>query len=122
MLALAASWFSMWGLYAAYTWTAGPGLSSLQAIRFYLPAIGAIALLGAWLLVRVPPRASLAALTSAAVVAAMLGLGVWSYNDMRASWLGEIARIVHGRHGPFRVEPGARGGPPRAPAGHRPGK
>ncbi len=122
VLALAASWFSTWGLYAAYTWTAGPGLSSLQAIRFYLPAIGAIALLGAWLLVRVPPRASLAALTSAAVVAAMLGLGVWSYNDMRASWLGEIARIVHGRHGPFRVEPGAQGGPPRAPAGHRPGK
>jgi hypothetical protein len=122
VLALAASWFSTWGLYAAYTWTAGPGLSSLQAIRFYLPAIGAIALLGAWLLVRVPPRASLAALTSAAVVAAMLGLGVWSYNDMRASWLGEITRIVNGRHGPFRVEPGARGGPPPAPAGHRPGK
>ena len=114
-LALAASWFSMWGLYAAYTWTAGPGLSSLQAVRFYLPAIGAIALLGAWLLVRVPRRASLAALTSAAVVVAMFGLGVWSYNDMRASWLGEIARIVHGRHEPFRVTPGGRGGPPRAP-------
>jgi hypothetical protein len=27
-LALAASWFSVWGLYAAYTWTAAPGGSS----------------------------------------------------------------------------------------------
>ncbi len=51
-LALAASWFSVWGLYATYTWTAAPGLSSLQAVRFYLPAIGAISLLGAWLVTR----------------------------------------------------------------------
>ena len=57
-LALAASWCGVWGLYAAYNWTAEPGLSTLQAARFYVPAIGAIALLGAWLLVRVPPRAA----------------------------------------------------------------
>ena len=86
-LALAASWFSMWGLYAAYTWTAGPGLSSLQAVRFYLPAIGAIALLGAWLLVRLPRRAPLAAVTSAAAAVAMLGLGAWSFAIMREFWL-----------------------------------
>jgi len=87
-LALAASWFSVWGLYAAYTWTTQPGLSTLQAARFYLPAIGAIALLGAWLLARVrhlvraPGRASLMAVTSAAAVVALFGLGVWSFNDM----------------------------------------
>jgi len=42
-------------LYATYTWTAAPGLSTLQAVRFYVPALGAISL-GAWLLVRVPRR------------------------------------------------------------------
>jgi hypothetical protein len=84
-LALAASWFSVWGLYAAYTWTANSFVSTLQSARFYVPAIGAIALLGAWLLVRVPRRASLAAATSVAVVAAMFGLGVWSFGDMRVN-------------------------------------
>jgi hypothetical protein len=75
-LALAASWFSVWGLYAAYTWTAQPFGSTLQVVRFYVPAISAISLLAALLVARVPPRASLAAVASAAVVVAMFGLGV----------------------------------------------
>jgi hypothetical protein len=82
-LALAASWFSVWGLYAAYNWTTAPELSTLQAVRFYLPAIGAVSLLGAWLVTRLPLRAPLAAVTAAAVVAAMFGLGIWSYTSMR---------------------------------------
>ncbi len=82
-LALAASWCSVWGLYAAYDWTAGPGLSTLQAARFYVPAIGAIALLGAWLVVRVPPRAWLVALATAAVVLVMFGLGLEAFSNMR---------------------------------------
>jgi hypothetical protein len=82
-LALAASWFSLWGLYAAYTWTTAPDLSTLQAVRFYLPAIGAISLLGAWPVTRLPLRAPLAAVTAVAVVAAMFGLGIWSYTSMR---------------------------------------
>ncbi|MGH3069108.1 MAG: hypothetical protein ACRDMI_11060 [Streptosporangiaceae bacterium] len=82
-LTLAASWCSIWGLYAAYNWTAQPGVSTLQGARFYVPALGAIALLGAWLVVRVPPRASLAALTSAAVVLVMFGLGLWAFGDLR---------------------------------------
>jgi hypothetical protein len=82
-LALAASWCAVWGLYAAYGWTGHPGLSTLQAARFYVPALGAIALLGAWLVVRVPPRAGLAALTSAAVLAALFGLGLWGFADLR---------------------------------------
>jgi len=81
-LTLAASWLSVWMLYAAYTWTAQPGLSTLQTARFYVPATGAIALLGAWLTVRIPHRASLAAVAPAAAVVAMLGLGVWSFSDM----------------------------------------
>jgi hypothetical protein len=110
-LALAASWFSVWGLYAAYTWTAQPGGSSLQVVRFYVPALGAIALLGAWPVVRMPPRGSLAALASAAVVVATFGLGIWSYNDMRVSRLGGVVRIVQGRHGPLKAGPGGPGGP-----------
>ena len=82
-LALAASWCGVWMLYAAYDWTAHPGLSALQGARFYVPALGAIALLGAWLVVRAAPRASLAALTTAAVVLVMFGLGAWAFADMR---------------------------------------
>lgn len=53
-LASAACWAANWVLYATYTWTAVPRLSTLQAARFYVPALGAISLLGAWLLVRAP--------------------------------------------------------------------
>jgi hypothetical protein len=60
-LALAASWAAVWVLYAAYTWTAFPGLSTLASVRFYVPAMAAIALLGAWLITRLPRRESLAA-------------------------------------------------------------
>jgi hypothetical protein len=57
-LALAASWCSVWGLYAAYTWTACPFGSTLQFARFYVPA---------------------------AVAAAMFGLGAWSFAVIRES-------------------------------------
>ena len=87
-LALAASWFSVWGLYAPYTWTAtawtaifpGPFIGALPTVddvRFYVDPIGPIALLAAWLVTRVPRQSSLAVATSAAVVAAMFGLGIW---------------------------------------------
>jgi hypothetical protein len=88
-LALAAAWFSVWGLYAAYSWTAilpGPIFSPLNImndVRFYVDPIGPIALLAAWLVTRMPRRGSLALLTSAAVVVATFGLGVWSFNTMR---------------------------------------
>jgi hypothetical protein len=86
-LALAASWLSVWGLYAAYTWTANPFGSTLQFARFYVPAIGAISLLGSWLVTRLPRRASLAAVASAALTAAMFGLGAWSFAVIREFWL-----------------------------------
>ena len=65
-LVLAAAWFGLWALYSAYTWTAQKGASArgatavgggggaIHLIRFYLPAIGLIALLGAWLLMQLP--------------------------------------------------------------------
>jgi hypothetical protein len=81
-LAVAASWFAIWGLYSAYTWTTDPTGVTVQVVRFYLPAIGAISLLGAWLVTRIPGRAWLAGLTSTAVITALFGLGVWAFHDM----------------------------------------
>jgi hypothetical protein len=54
----------------------------LQAIRFYVPALGAISLLGAWPVVRMARRAALATVASAAVVVALFGLGLWSFHTM----------------------------------------
>jgi hypothetical protein len=87
-LALAASWLSVWGLYSAYYWTTDPAEDTLQVVRFYVPAMGAISLLGAWLVTRIPGRAWLAGLTSAAVIAALFVLGTWSFHAMIASRLG----------------------------------
>jgi hypothetical protein len=84
--ALAASWFAIWGLYAAYTWTTDPTSVSVQVVRFYVPALGAIALLGAWLVTRIPGRARRPGLTSIAVIATMFGLGVWSFYAMYAAF------------------------------------
>jgi hypothetical protein len=57
------------------------------AVRpFYVPAAGAISLLGSWLVTRLPRRPSLAAVTSAAAVM-MSGLGAWSFTVIREFWL-----------------------------------
>jgi len=85
-ITLAASWLAIWGLYSAYTWTTDPTSVTVQVVRFYLPAIGAIALLGAWLVTRIPGRAWLRGLTSATVIAALFGVGVWSFYSMYAAF------------------------------------
>ena len=85
---MAASWLAVWGLYSAYYWTNDPTEDTLQTVRFYVPALGAISLLGAWLVTRIPGSAWLAALASAAVVMAMFALGAWSFHAMIASQLG----------------------------------
>ena len=124
-VALAASWAAIWALYATYTWTAAPGLSTLQAVRFYVPALGAISLLGAWLLVRVPRRQPLAAITTLTVVAALFGLGGWAFHDMYQFPFGRQLVVVHGPGGTIELRPGPgvriggpvgvkRGGPGRA--------
>ena len=80
--ALAASWFAIWSLYSAYTWTTDPTSVTVQVVRFYVPALGAIALLGAWLVTRIPGRTRWGPPITAAVIAAMFGLGVWSFYAM----------------------------------------
>ena len=85
-LTVAASWFAIWGLYSAYTWTTDPTSVTVQVVRFYVPAIGAIALLGAWLVTRIPGRAWVGGLTSTVVITALFGLGVWSFYAMYAAF------------------------------------
>ena len=120
-LALAGCWAGIWVLYAIYTWTAAPGLSTLQATRFYVPPLGAISLLGAWLLVRVPRRLPVAAATTLAVVAALFGLGGWAFHDMYQFPFGSQLVVVPGPGGTVELEPGPGagiGGPGRvAPGG-----
>jgi hypothetical protein len=118
-IALAASWGGIWALYAAYTWTTAGGLSTLQAARFYVPALGPISLLGAWLLVRAPRKLPLAAITTLAVVAALFGLGGWAFHDMYQSPFGRQLVVVHGPGGTVELKPGpgTRIGGPAAPPG-----
>ena len=74
--ALAASWIGIYGLYLAYDWTvslAGSQGSTTQVIRFYVPALAAIALLGAWLLTRLPRW------TAFGTLAVIVCLGAVSY-------------------------------------------
>jgi hypothetical protein len=95
-VALSAAWAGMWGLYAAYTWTSYPGLSNLQSVRFYLPALGPVALLGAWLVTRLPGRAWLAAAMSAGVAGVLFALGGWSYAGMASFPFGNLPPHVVG--------------------------
>ena len=85
-LSVAASWFAIWGLYSAYTWTTDPTSVTVQVVRFYVPASGAIALLGAWLVTRIPGRVWPAGLTTATVIAVLFGMGVSSFYAMYAAF------------------------------------
>ena len=101
------------------------GLSTLQAARFCVPALGAISLPGAWLLVRVPRSQPLAAITTLAVVAALFGRGGWAFPDMYQFPFGSQLVVVPGPGGTAELKPGpgamtgepgrvAPGGPGRA--------
>ena len=84
-ITLAASWLAIWGLYSTYTWTTDPTNGSVSDVRFYLPPIGTIALLGAWLVTRLPCRTWLRGVASAAIISALFGLGVWAFYAMYAA-------------------------------------
>ena len=112
-LALVAGWVAMWGLYLAYTWTVGQaGADPVHVVRFYVPALGPVALLAAWALVRLP------VVVWAAAVLALFGAGVASFHVMSAAGGpggGPLGRLP----GPGGL-PGGAGGPggPAGRGGH----
>jgi len=110
--ALAAGWFGIWGVYLCYDWTVRQSAdlgSSVHVVRFYLPALGLVALLSAWLLVQLPRW------VPAVVLALLVALGAWSYPQLVSSGLGAPG-------GPFGVPGGLLGGGPGGgPAGGAPG-
>ena len=85
-LAVAGSWFAIWGLYSTYTWTTDPTSVTVRVIRFYLPAIGAISLLGAWLVTRIPGSTWLAGLTITAAITVLSAQGIWAFHAMYAAF------------------------------------
>lgn len=105
-------WAAIWGLYLAYTWTVGQvsGGSAVHVIRFYLPALGLIALLGAWALVRLRPVVALP------LVGAIGVLGLLSFHGLTGVTAG-LPGGFPGGGGPGG--PGGVGGgrPPGGPGG-----
>lgn len=112
---LVATWGAVWLLYAAYEWTAtlGGGLGGpmggaqpvYSTVRFYLPAIGAIALLTAWVLTRAP------AIIGLVVLVGLFTLGVREFVDTtNSSWGGGPDQRFGGRQ--LQGGPGVPGGLP----------
>jgi hypothetical protein len=81
-ICLGATWWAIWGLYSTYTWTVDPTSFTVQVVRFYLPALGPIALLGAWLVTRVPGRGRFTCLVATAVIVAFFLQGVVAFHAM----------------------------------------
>jgi hypothetical protein len=110
----------LWLLYLNYTWTVsmvsgngGPGGGvTVHVIRFYIPALGLIALLGTWLLVR------LRAWMSWTALAALSLAGVLSFNTMAsgASAGGQLGPGFGAHHG----LPTLGGKPPNRSNGNQP--
>ncbi len=121
--ALAAAWAGNWGLYFTYYWTArmsggamGPGGlpgaggagaagNAVHLVRFFVPALASIALLGAWVLARLPRR------LAGAAVAGFFGLGIWSFAAMTTASGGGMLPGP----GPDGMPSGTPGGLPGAP-------
>ena len=76
---LTLAWAGIWFLYFAYDWTAQISAShgqSIHVIRFYVPALGLIALLATWFLTQLPRW------MPPLILAVVIGLGLWSYQGL----------------------------------------
>ncbi|MEZ5207217.1 MAG: hypothetical protein R2690_09650 [Acidimicrobiales bacterium] len=118
---LGAWWLSVWGLYAMFGWTVTnvpAGSHPMISSRFYLPAVGAVGLLAAWLLVRLPAWVgvvAIAALLVVSVTAAGAALdGDWLFSD-------DLARDVPSSSSSVPPAPSVPGQPP-GPVGQTPGQ
>jgi len=121
--ALTAGWLSIWLLYLNYTWTVsqlgghgpgpGGGAITVHLIRFYLPALGMIALLGAWVLSRIPRSAAWLA------VAALVAASIFSFQSMSANSGGGSPGAIPGAGstGNQRPQPPGPGFPGAGPPG-----
>jgi hypothetical protein len=115
--ALCASWIGIYGLYLAYDWTvslAGGQGSTTQVIRFYVPALAAVALLAAWLVTRLPRWPALGTL------AVIVCLGAVSYPGLADTVLSRPGGPA-GQGQPIGSPPNGQAPsgppPPEAPAG-----
>lgn len=121
---LLAGWVAVWGVYLAYTWTVGQGSGDpVHVIRFYLPAMGMTALLGAWTLTRIPRSAAVPMLVLS------LGVGLVSFHAMGSGSGAGAGDPGAGGLGPRAGGSGAPGVPPgtgrrsgatKPPSGSRP--
>lgn len=125
---LAAWWLAVWVTYLAYDWTTfvRPAMDYPLTSRFYLPALGALALLGAAPLVRLARPA--AVVVAAGLLAFGVGAGLYA---LTGDWLyghGRGVRPVPGMPLPGAPQgmpggmPGDRPGLPGAPPGAAPGR
>jgi len=122
-VALGAGWLGLWLLYFAYTWTAhlaggpggGPGGgTAVHVIRFYLPALGPLALLAAWPLSRLRAFVAWPALAALAVLAVLSFHSLASTEAVGAGPGGGVTPPVSGG-GPSGPLPGV--GPGYGPSG-----
>jgi hypothetical protein len=81
-LALGGTWLAIWALYSTYTWTTDPTSVTVQVVRFYLPALGPIALLAAWLVTRLPSRPRLTSLIIGGALVMLFAQGVHTFHVM----------------------------------------
>jgi hypothetical protein len=120
---LGITWIGIWGLYLSYAWTAQMSAqsgSAIHVIRFYLPALGPMALLAAWPLVHVLRRGGRrGAIAVAVVVVALSGAGAWSYQSLVATGMGPGGGPGGGARGAAGLPPSGVGGTPHAPSGSR---
>ncbi len=122
---LGIAWMGFWGLYLCYDWTAQMSAqsgSAIHVIRFYLPALGPIALLAAWPLARVLHRGGRRGILAVIVLLfALVGAGAWSYQSLVTAGMGPgggtggTPRTTHATGG--GTPPSGSPGTTRPPAG-----
>ena len=120
---LVAWWLAVWLTYLAYDWTTvvRPSMSFPLTSRFYLPALGALALLGALPLARAPRRVGVPLVAVLLFVGAAASIysvsGDWLYGHGSSPVIPQRGMPLPGAPGGF---PGGAPPPGDAPPGAMP--